>query len=259
MAKYKIGITEAGDAGLDLSWKEKLGTVDGAVVITKCVSPAFYNAVLANKDRLIVHATITGYGHSVLEPNVPNPYDEFDAIMALVEGGFPKEKVVIRVDPIIPTPKGIDKAKKVITTFMDEGFSRFRVSIIDMYKHVKARFKEAGLPLPYGESGFVPNPKQARQVDEMLHEVTEYWQLLVSQGVFSDKLRIECCAEPSLKNAVHCGCISAYDLTLLGLSEDTEVDNAGYQRPACMCYSGKTELLNHKQRCTHGCLYCYWH
>lgn len=57
MAKYKIGVTEAGDAGLDVSWQEKLGTVDGAVVITKCVSPAFYKAVLANKDKLIVHSS----------------------------------------------------------------------------------------------------------------------------------------------------------------------------------------------------------
>ena len=83
MAKYKIGITEAGEAGLDLSWVKKLDTVDGAVVITKCISPEFYDAVLANKDKLILHATFTGYGHSVLEPNVPPPYDEFDAIMAL--------------------------------------------------------------------------------------------------------------------------------------------------------------------------------
>lgn len=29
MPKYKIGITEAGDAGLDLSWANKLDTVDG--------------------------------------------------------------------------------------------------------------------------------------------------------------------------------------------------------------------------------------
>lgn len=259
MAKYKIGVTEAGDAGLDLSWQKKLGTVDGAVVITKCISPAFHSAVLANKDKLIVHATVTGYGHSVLEPNVPDPYDEFDVIMTLAEDGFPKEKVVVRVDPIIPTPKGIEKAKNVITTFMDEGFSRFRVSIIDMYKHVKARFKADGLPLPYGESGFAPSPEQVRQVDMMLHEVEEYWQLLVGQGVTSGELRIECCAEPGLKNAIHCGCISAYDLALLGLSEDAGIDSAGYQRPACMCYSGKTELLNNKQRCAHGCLYCYWH
>ena len=109
MARYKIGITEAGDAGLDLSWANKLDTVGGAVVITKCISPEFYDAVLSNKDKLIIHATFTGYGHSVLEPNVPSPYDEFDAIMALERAGFPKERIVIRVDPIIPTPRGFPR------------------------------------------------------------------------------------------------------------------------------------------------------
>lgn len=29
--KHKIGITEAGDAGLDRSWASKLDTVDGAI------------------------------------------------------------------------------------------------------------------------------------------------------------------------------------------------------------------------------------
>lgn len=61
MPKYKIGITEAGDAGLDLSWANKLDTVDGAIVITKCITPDFYEVALANKDKLIIHATITGY------------------------------------------------------------------------------------------------------------------------------------------------------------------------------------------------------
>lgn len=58
MPKYKIGITEAGDAGLDLSWLDKLDAVDGAIVITKCVSPDFYDAVLSNKDKLIVYVTV---------------------------------------------------------------------------------------------------------------------------------------------------------------------------------------------------------
>lgn len=55
MALYKIGITEAGDAGVDLSWVEKLDRVDAAVLITKCVSPDFFDAALEHKDRLIVH------------------------------------------------------------------------------------------------------------------------------------------------------------------------------------------------------------
>lgn len=80
MAKYKIGITEAGDAGLDLSWVDKMSQVDGAILITKCVSPDFYDAALKYKDSVIIHTTFTGFGHSVLEPFVPAPYDEFDAI-----------------------------------------------------------------------------------------------------------------------------------------------------------------------------------
>jgi hypothetical protein len=58
MPKYKIGITEAGDAGLDLSWANKLDTVDGAIVITKCITPDFYEVALANKDKLIIHQYI---------------------------------------------------------------------------------------------------------------------------------------------------------------------------------------------------------
>ena len=219
MAKCKIGITEAGDAGLDLSWVDKLDTVDGAVVITKRMSPEFYDAVLSNKDKIIIHATFTGYGHSVLEPNVPSPHDEFDAIMALERAGFPKERIVIRVDPIIPTPKGIDTAKNVFKTFIDVGFNRFRMSIIDMYPHVRERFKEAGLPLPYGEYGFYPSAEQIGSVDKMLEYVGKYWFDMGDRTLFLDVLRIESCAEPGLKNVYQCGCISDYDLNLLGLAE----------------------------------------
>lgn len=132
MALYKIGITEAGDAGVDLSWVEKLDRVDAAVLITKCVSPDFFDAALEHKDRLIVHATITGYGHSALEPNVPTPYEEFAAIMELVKAGFPMEKIVIRIDPIIPTEKGLSVAYRTMISFMEMGFQRYRVSVIDM-------------------------------------------------------------------------------------------------------------------------------
>ena len=35
----KIGVTEQGDAALDFSWVDKLGSVAGAIVITKELSP----------------------------------------------------------------------------------------------------------------------------------------------------------------------------------------------------------------------------
>ena len=127
MPVYKIGITEAGDAGVDLSWVDKMGSVDGAVLITKCISPNFVDAAMKFKDKIIVHATITGYGGTILEPLVPYPYEQYGAIMYLIEKGFPKEKIVIRVDPIIPTRKGCERALNVIKTFIDMGFNRYRM------------------------------------------------------------------------------------------------------------------------------------
>lgn len=258
MPKYKIGITEAGDAGLDLSWIDKLDTVDGAIVITKNMTTGFYNAVISHKDKLIVHATVTGYGKSILEPNVPHPSLELGSIAKLVDGGFPKNKVVIRVDPIIPTTKGIDTASQVIKTFMDAGFPRYRVSIIDMYPHVRERFKVAGLPLPYGEYGFNPSTEQVKAVDKMLLDMSVYWLSLGDRTDTCGTLMIESCAEPGLTNATQQGCVSSYDLCLLGLDDELNPDSYGLQRKSCLCYSGKTELLEHKKQCGHQCLYCYW-
>lgn len=254
MALYKIGVTEAGDAGVDLSWEEKLDDVDAAVLITKCVSPDFFDATLRHKDKLIVHTTVTGYGHSILEPNVPTLYEEFTAVMELVKAGFPMSRIVVRVDPIIPTEKGLSVAYHTLISFMEMGFQRYRVSVIDMYPHARSRFKKAGLPLPYGDSGFAPSQAQLSKVDDMLRQAKQFWEGLDNGKV----LRIESCAEPGLTEPIACGCISDYDLNLLGFSEDAESNGAGYQRKGCMCYAGKTELLKHKTRCPHGCLYCYW-
>ena len=205
MAKYKIGITERGDAGIDLSWVEKLDQVDGAVVITKIITDGFRDAVLKNKDKLILHLTVTGYGGTVLEKNVPTMEESFALAKELVDKGFPKEKIVIRVDPTIPTKKGVALARKVITTFLATGFHRFRVSVIDMYPHVIERFQKAGLPSPYPGSRMSPTDDQMDLVDEMFFELADSFE----PGVGS--MRIECCAEPHLVFPVQCGCISAYD------------------------------------------------
>lgn len=196
--------------------------------------------MLKHKEKLIIHATFTGYGHSILEPWVPAPYEEFDAINTLVKHGFPKERIVIRIDPIIPTEKGLSKALAVFKSFMDVGFSRFRVSVIDMYPHVRKRFEQANLTLPYGNNTFA-SKEQLLAVDKLLKRAICYW---LSKGHAEKDLRIEACAEPGLSVPIQCGCISDYDLQLLGLNTD-DVDSSGYQRKHCMCYSGKSQLLGY--------------
>ena len=259
MAKYKIGVTEAGDAGLDLSWEDKLDTVDGAILITKNITRGFINTVLRHKDKVIVHATCTGYGKTIVEPNVPRFENQLGSADALVKLGFPVENVVIRVDPIIPTEKGVVRACNVIKVAIVLGFSRFRVSMLDMYPHVRKRFVDAGLPDPY-DGAFSPPDELRRNVEAMVSACRLFWI-----GVHGklDGLRIEACAEPGLDDTkgvgvTHCGCVSSYDLKLLGLEADEENDGSGYQRKGCLCYGGKTELLDHKRQCPHRCLYCYW-
>lgn len=247
MVRYKIGVTEAGDAGLDLRWEPYLGRVDGAVLITKNITPSFHDAALRNLDKAILHATMTGYGGSVLEPEVPLVERQMKAVLRLVRDGFPMEKVVARIDPIIPTPKGIGQARRVFQMALDAGLTRFRVSVVDMYPCTRERFRRAGLPLPYGPKGFSPSRRQLAAVDAMLEGI-----LFQHPGI-----RVESCAEPRLIAPIQCGCVSAYDLALLGL-DDKEADSAGYQRRGCLCYSGKEELLSRKAQCEHGCLYCYW-
>lgn len=251
MSKYKIGITEQGDASIDLSWIEKLNSVDGAVIITKNISSQLAEAVLEYNYKIILHATITGYGGTILEPNVPQYKKALANVHSLLCSGFLMDHVVIRVDPIIPTEKGIKTAYRVFHDAIDMGFFRYRVSLIDMYPHVRERFYKAGLPLPYGPSGFFPIEDQVKAVDNMLEEVRLY-----ADGK-NMELSIESCAEPGLTSTAPCGCISHRDLYLLGL-DPQEDDHLGLQRSNCMCYSGKTELLKNKRKCPHGCLYCYW-
>ena len=65
-----IGITEGGDAGLDFSWYRKAKDCDGVILITKKLSDEFIEKAM--DVNCIIHATITGHGGTILEPNVPD-------------------------------------------------------------------------------------------------------------------------------------------------------------------------------------------
>lgn len=246
MDKPIIGVTERGDPSLDTSWVGKLPQVDGAIIISKNLTPWLRSTLVANQDKCILHASITGYGGTVVERNLPKWQDSLLYLRDLVEMGFPQSHIVVRVDPIIPTERGVSRARNVIIAACESGFKRFRVSVLDGYRHVRERFDRIGAPWPYG-SQMQASAEQMEQVDEMVREVQERF----------DRVVVEACAERKLKNARHWGCVSAYDLDILGLKCD-EIDAVGYQRSGCMCYSGKRELLANKEQCPYRCLYCYW-
>jgi hypothetical protein len=107
-----------------------------------------------------------------------------------------------------------------------------------MYPHVKKRLINAEMNLPY-QTFCCPDYMK----NDALKLLKEY----------EDMYEFESCAE----NTPHqLGCISQKDFDILGIKE--EAVPGGFQRKGCLCVASKTELLNNKKKCFHGCLYCYW-
>lgn len=230
----KIGVTERGDPSLNYTWLKNISKVDCAVIISKRINERLANNLLFFKNKVVFHHTITGYGSSVIEPNIYSPDDAFSSLKNLVNNGFPKNQIVIRVDPIIPTKEYFEKSLAVIDTAIEEGYSRIRFSFIDMYKHVKERFSKANIHL------------DAFDIDYCLEEIKKRDK---------DATFESCCEKVSQYNI---GCVSEKDISILGFKNNIKIGSFK-QRPLCMCLP-KVELISvdEKQQCPYKCIYCYW-
>ena len=236
----KFGITEAGDAGLDYSWADKL--LDGNIIITKHLTSKnqkLIELLLKNREKIILHVTCTGYGGTKMEPYVPKAQEVYYGVMELISKGFPEKQIVLRTDPIIPTEAGLKRVAWVWELFFDANIDRVRYSVIDMYPHTKERIRAVFGKVPF-ESFKAP--------EYMLNNVRNY---IERYSMFFD---FEACAEDLPGKT---GCISKKDYEILGL-DTFYIKEGGFQRKGCLCCAGKTELLTHKKRCPSGCLYCYW-
>ena len=109
----KIGITEHGDAGIDLRWKDRLTDMDGAILITKNITNAFTQAVfdVVKNTPIILHATCTGWGGTVMEPNVPDYKTQLVNTKHLIDICPDLCDVVLRVDPVFPTQPANKKSR----------------------------------------------------------------------------------------------------------------------------------------------------
>lgn len=248
----KIGITERGDAALDYSWTRKMDTVNGAIIISKNpTSPKLRKALIKFKNKVIFHSTITLMGNSEFEPNVPDPLLAFKGLEDLINEGFPVNQIVLRVDPIAYDFQ-IRILKEIMPEIKSLGISRIRFSLMDCYTHVKKRFNEIKIDLPWLD----PDLFQIRFLTRNayiydLNKIGEYFGI-----------SIESCAEevsnkeyPNIENI---GCISEKDLNILGITGEDSKERI-FRRNNCLCLNCKTELLKEdKRRCAYKCLYCYW-
>ena len=239
----KIGITESGEVIFNLDVFDRL--YDGNIIITKRLTTALIDKLVEHKDKIILHLTCTGWGGSELEPFVPKTQTTRKKFGELIEKGFPIEHCVLRIDPCVPTKKGIEVMCGVVRTFSDTGIKRVRFSVLDMYDHVKKRFKEKGLEIPY-ETFHAPLEVRKKMYDILVGLGQKYG------------FEVEACAEPGIESI---SCLSQKDIDILGLTDKITLVGNKEQRSNCHCPSNKQELIKSEdkaKRCYNHCLYCFW-
>ena len=146
----QVGITESGEIAFNMEAFDNLRKAN--IIITKRLTDKLIDKLVENKDKIILHLTCTGMGGSKIEPFVPTVNSTVEKFKILLEKGFPIKNVVLRIDPIVPTQKGINTALNTLDNFTPLSIKRVRISILEMYQHVKERFMDNRIPLPY--SGF---------------------------------------------------------------------------------------------------------
>jgi hypothetical protein len=229
----EIGITERGDAALNFGWLPWVREGNPAILITKDPKKLLFKLMDEGfegcKYNIIVHTTITGLGGTRLEPNVPTMKDSlkvgYQGLICLLS----IDRVVLRIDPVIPTDKGIQVAKNVLKHKEPNG--RVRVSFIDLYPHTKQRLKKVGISLPWD---------------------TFHAPLELRKKAYEELGRPEICGEPDFECT---GCVSELDCKTLGVDPMVV---SGKQRKFCACLMNKKELLNSRHPCGNCCVYCYW-
>ena len=238
-----------GDAGLDLSWQDRIGATVGSIIISKAANEQFEEALLKYKDKVIYHATCTGLGGTIIEPNVPSMQEKLNHILRLINKGFPVSHIVIRIDPLFPKPmidvinkncgiNYIGNLKTILNFAEQNGIERIRYSYLDLYNHSLKRLAKL-------TSEFIIDKNYIFDYDSEIQLET------IKPG-----LLYGACAEYNVPEWHKVGCISNEDLTVLGLF--AKFSGKSKQRMFCRCPGNKLELLNHKHRCAHKCVYCYW-
>jgi len=206
--KNLIGVTERGDAALDTAWEDwAFVQKRPAILISKDPLKLFGEvANMADKHgfqpNIIVHCTITGFGGTKIEPNVPSIDVSFKGYQKFIDM-LGKDRVVLRCDPIIPTEKcTVFAASKVMSKALG---TRIRFSFLDMYSHVKQRFIDAGIDM--SKLGVEDGSLHA-DLDSRLRLVQ-----LMKQYV-ADPSMLSACGEPGIQSEP---CVSKRDCDILGV------------------------------------------
>lgn len=222
--------------------EQRVGQHEGPLYfITKDPRP-LEHIITENKEREIVHITISGLGGTKLEPHAPKPSEITATVLNLID--ILGDKLVIRIDPVI-FGANHKRIFKVIETFKTA--KRFKVSYCSLYPFVRQRFQQLGLPMNDGKFHYPltmiqKHSKMLADATEKIGATLEYCGALPEVAPALDK-RIKIT-----------GCVGAEEYKRLHL-KPTAAQRS--QRQQCLCLA-KTEGLPEFKSCKHGCVYCYF-
>lgn len=250
-AMIKCGVTDVGgDPATTDIWMdnyEKYGCKLAIIVSKGLPTKKGQEWMLAHKTTTIFHATITGWGGTDVESGVKPWREALDRVNAFVADGFPKDHVVIRVDPILLSKEGLERAKEVMTAAVEEGYKNIKYSWCDVfYKHAQARFQVIGMMVPANVQTTAGQTMKEDMMSFILSLEKEY-------GV-----HFSSCAETPKSNPHYEGCCGKWAFEKCGFSASDVVGNAT-QRGDCACGANKVELIPYSEisKCPHKCVYCF--
>lgn len=132
---------------------------------------------------------------------------------------------------------------------------------MDCYNHVRYRLNKVNtdeskqLLNQYPGTSFHASPDAVNSVVDMIN----------TYAFYHPHLSFESCGESkhlALKldngNNHIVGCISKFDMNILGIPEDVLKGSSG-QRSLCLCPGNKIQIMGIRPgRCESECIYCYW-
>ena len=240
---FKYGITEFGDASQVFCWASFIKNVICAIIISRGANEKFAEKLLDNKDKIIYHARISGFGGTLFEPNVPSYHEIFKQIEYIIYRGFSPDQIVIDVDPIIPYC-WVDKLNLILN-----------IDYLDNIKNILELTEEHGIKrvrqnfLNY-EYNILNNIKKFNHTLTLDPDWTyDPWNE-ISLHIFNKYLKYES-ASPIFKFVEMTPIISNEDLKILNLY-NKYMFNSLYD-----IEKNKLELIGLNETCKHNCVYCH--
>lgn len=139
------------DASIDFAWYHQLkeNPDQEMDLLVRNLNPDMLHALLSVGSQVHLYMAVSGYSGTIVEPNTRGMDQILDTAADLLQKGFPRDHLILLIDPIIPTKKGIKRADEVCYQFRGIVNNVVAAPMI-LYPVMKKRFKEAGIKMPPG-------------------------------------------------------------------------------------------------------------